>query len=224
MNPSKPDPMPEPTCRECGATNEPGATECWLCQRRDWQSAEPATKASVRQRDDPTRRRIAIAIVASVVVILGSGMLLDILGRPNLEGPLLLIPTLAIPVILIVWAHFQRRLPRGPSMTNRELAAAGSTIAASAILLTWFFTTAAGSADSLAYAATMLGILAVPAAAITWWRAWRRHQQGRPMTALQLIASFAFLTVLLPPLLLLSLAIALWLVCVATGQMGPNMH
>jgi hypothetical protein len=36
MSQSKPGPDPEPTCWECGATNDPGASECWLCQRPDW--------------------------------------------------------------------------------------------------------------------------------------------------------------------------------------------
>jgi hypothetical protein len=29
-------PKPELKCRHCGASNDPGASECWLCQRRDW--------------------------------------------------------------------------------------------------------------------------------------------------------------------------------------------
>jgi len=29
-------PHPELICWDCGATNDPAASECWLCQRRDW--------------------------------------------------------------------------------------------------------------------------------------------------------------------------------------------
>jgi hypothetical protein len=29
---------PELRCRDCGAPNDPGGRECWLCQRRDWRS------------------------------------------------------------------------------------------------------------------------------------------------------------------------------------------
>jgi hypothetical protein len=29
---------PEPRCWDCGAPNDPGARECWLCHRRDWLS------------------------------------------------------------------------------------------------------------------------------------------------------------------------------------------
>lgn len=27
---------PDPICWECGASNARGSSECWLCQRRDW--------------------------------------------------------------------------------------------------------------------------------------------------------------------------------------------
>ena len=33
---SIPGPEPEPRCWDCGASNDPGSSECWLCQRRDW--------------------------------------------------------------------------------------------------------------------------------------------------------------------------------------------
>ncbi len=29
---------PEPRCWDCGAANDTGARECWLCHRRDWLS------------------------------------------------------------------------------------------------------------------------------------------------------------------------------------------
>ena len=34
MSKAEAEPNPEPTCRDCGATNDPGASECWLCHRR----------------------------------------------------------------------------------------------------------------------------------------------------------------------------------------------
>ncbi len=36
MSQSLPEPESGPTCWECGATNDPDASECWLCGRRDW--------------------------------------------------------------------------------------------------------------------------------------------------------------------------------------------
>jgi hypothetical protein len=41
-----------PKCRHCDATNDSGASECWLCQRRDWR--EPPTVGS---KDSPSRSR-----------------------------------------------------------------------------------------------------------------------------------------------------------------------
>ncbi len=37
-------PRAVPICRDCGATNDLDASECWLCQRRDWR-ADPASAA-----------------------------------------------------------------------------------------------------------------------------------------------------------------------------------
>src|SRR5207253_968214 len=115
-----------------------GASECWLCQRRDWRSdgASRPAKAAVSPRGDRSRQRIAIAIVAVSAAILGVGMLLDIWQRFDLWGLVLLIATLAIPPGLILWSRARERPPKRRSMTNRELAAAGSTIAAGVILVT----------------------------------------------------------------------------------------
>ncbi len=211
-------------CRECGATNDPGVSECWLCQRRDWRS--DGTPVPAKMGESPgggrARRGIALAIVAGTVVILGLGMLLDIWERSDFWGVGLLFATLVIPPGLAIWARARRRQPRGPSMTNRDLAAAGSTIAAAVILATWLCQTA--DSGTLGIIAVLLAILAVPAGLITWRRARRRHREGRPMTVLQLTASLVFLAVLLPPLLFMSVMIAFWLICMATGQMNPNMH
>jgi ribosomal protein L40E len=203
-------------CRECGAENDPGASECWLCQRRDWRpdGASVPVKAAEPSGGPLSRRPIAIAIVAGTVVILGLGMVLDIWNRSDFWGVGLLIATLVIPLGLILWARARRRPPGGPSMSNRDVAAAGSTIAAAVILLTWLYQ--AADPWTFSTVAAILAILAVPAGLITLRRARRRSREGRPMTALQVAASMVFLTVLLPPLLAMSLVIALWLVCVAS--------
>jgi hypothetical protein len=158
MSPTEPNPRPERTCRECGATNEPGATECWLCRRRDWQSDGAAATAKTDELlgRRPSERPIAIAIVAGTIVILGLGMLLDIWQRSDFWGVGLLIATLVIPLGLAIWARARRRPPGGPSMTNRDLAAAGSTIAAAVILATWLFQTA--DSDTIRVIAVMLAI------------------------------------------------------------------
>jgi hypothetical protein len=65
-------------------------------------------------------------------------MLLDIWQRSDLWGLGLVLATLAIPVGLILWARARKRPPQGPSTTNGELGAAGSTIAAGVILVMWW--------------------------------------------------------------------------------------
>jgi hypothetical protein len=214
--------MPEVICRECGATNDAGASECWLCHRRDWRSdgSSPSAKPAATPGADPSRRRIALAIVTGAVVILGLGMLLDIRDRSDFWGLGLVLATLAIPLGLMLWARARGRPHRGPSPTNRELAAAGATIAAGVILLAWLVQ--AVGPESIGHIAWILTCLAVPAGLITWARARHRLREGRPMSGLQLTASMIFLAVLLPPLLLASLMISLFVICVATGQM--NMH
>ena len=211
-------PMPEAICRECGATNDAGASECWLCHRRDWRS--DGTSPAAKRGADPSRRLIAIAVVTGSVAILSLGMLLDIRDRSDFWGLGLVLATLAIPLGLMLWARARGRPRRGPSPTNRELAAAGATIATGVILLAWLVQ--AAGPESIGHIAWILTCLAVPAGLITWARAQSRRREGRPMSGLQLTASMIFLAVLLPPLLLASLMISLFVICVATGQM--NMH
>lgn len=211
---------PEPTCWDCGAANDPGASECWLCHRRDWRTAGASipAKADVSRGDGHPGRSVAIVIIAGASAILGLGMVLDIWERSDLWGLALLIPTLAIPVGLSIWARTRERPPRGQSMTNRELAAAGATIAAGVILMAWLVPVV-GSI----YIVTMIfGALAIPAGLITAVRARRRSLRGRPMTGLQLTASVIFLAVLLPAMILTSLVIAILLICMVSGP--PNFH
>ncbi len=43
MSGMKPKPRPERTCWDCRAPNDPNASECWLCGRRDW-SRDPRSR------------------------------------------------------------------------------------------------------------------------------------------------------------------------------------
>jgi ribosomal protein L40E len=204
-----------PICRECGATNDAVASECWLCHRRDWRFdvASPAAKPASSPGGDPPGRRIAVAIVVGAIAIIGLGMLLDI--WPHSELPVLVFALLVIPLGLTLWAWASRRSHQGRSMTYQELAAGGSTIAAGVILVTWLVR-AAGS-GSIGIIAAILGVLAIPAGLYTRTQARQRRREGRPMTVLQVTASMIFVTVLLPPLLLISMVIALLLICRAAG-------
>ena len=76
MDSGKPQPQPEPRCWDCGAENDPGASECWLCQRRDWRWKSgserreiiPAAHRSSRPLSSISGLMILIALVA---VLLG---------------------------------------------------------------------------------------------------------------------------------------------------------
>jgi hypothetical protein len=196
-------------CWDCGATNDSDASECWLCQRRNWRPDEAKVPAApgAFPRVGLSQVSIWIAFLAGALLLLG---LARAVGLPQV---LLLSVIVLVPVGLAIWAR--TRTPtqpvRGQLMTNLEVTAAWSMIAAAGILLVW----AVQYTGSAVFKWFL--ILLIPAGLITWARA-----QGRPMTGLQFLASVMFLSVLLPVLLLTSLVIALWLVCLATRP--PSFH
>jgi hypothetical protein len=211
---------PDLTCWDCGAASRAGAPECWLCHRRDWRRKEPTVPAETGATPGGPGSRLSIAGVIAVgaILIVGAGMVLDIWKNASLWMFLLfLILTLLGPVILIFWTRAQKQPFRGQPMTQLEFATAGTTIAAGVILLAWLTLAGGGS-----FAFGVFGALAAPAALITWVRARNRDIEGRPMTGLQVTASVMFLAVLLPALLVTSLGVALFFVCLATGP--PRFH
>jgi ribosomal protein L40E len=209
MNPPEPQPKSAAVCWDCGATNDPDASECWLCQRRNWRSdgAKVPAAPGAFPRVGLSQVSIWIAFLAGALLLLGLAMAV---GLPQV---LLLSVIVLVPVGLAIGAR--TRTPtqpvRGQLMTNLEVTAAWSMIAAAGILLVW----AAQYTGSMVFKVFL--ILLIPAGLITWARA-----QSRPMTGLQFTASVLFLAVMLPVLLLTSLVIALWLVCLATGP--PSFH
>ena len=80
MSQAEPGPKPEPTCRECGATNDPGASECWLCHRADWfaDGAKASAKTGVPRGGGRSRWPIAGIMVVGVILLVGAGMALDL--------------------------------------------------------------------------------------------------------------------------------------------------
>ena len=77
-------PRPARICRECQATNDPGASECWLCGRRDWRG-DPASPATKLVAETAPRSRLmswvetilivlALAIVGAGIVRLAPGV------------------------------------------------------------------------------------------------------------------------------------------------------
>jgi hypothetical protein len=76
MSSGKPEINVGTRCWDCGAENDAGASECWLCQRRDWwQRPGPAQSAVVMQPRKPSRPLGSISglmiFIALVAVILG---------------------------------------------------------------------------------------------------------------------------------------------------------
>ena len=57
-----------PKCRHCGATNDSGASECWLCHQGDWRETPKAPSkplATLRRTIAPQSRFIGcMAIIA----------------------------------------------------------------------------------------------------------------------------------------------------------------
>ena len=57
-----------PTCLHCGATNDSGASECWLCQRRDWHEV-PKPRPGRRPRNDARPTFVGCLVVVTIAVI-----------------------------------------------------------------------------------------------------------------------------------------------------------
>ena len=70
-----------PSCRHCGATNDPGASECWLCQKRDWRDPPQIRRKDSRPRTQGSPRSLftgclilfTIALVALVSLSFRAG-------------------------------------------------------------------------------------------------------------------------------------------------------
>ena len=116
---SQSDPMPNPNlnCRECGATNYPDASECWLCQRRDWRgpprfSTSPKPEPSSDSGHGPAL--IGLTLALGLVAL----------------GALAMVPGLAIGLLILVvppWIGAEmianRRRNRGlPTSATRKVA------------------------------------------------------------------------------------------------------
>jgi hypothetical protein len=85
-------PRPATICRDCQATNDPGASECWLCGRRDWRGdpASPATKPVAETAD---RARL-ISFVETILIVLA----LAVVGA----GAVRLAPGLGIAFLILL--------------------------------------------------------------------------------------------------------------------------
>jgi len=213
-------PKPELTCWDCGATNDPGASECWLCQRREWFSdgVRGPAKTGGSQGGDRAGRRVVGIVVVGAIAILGAAMALD-LWNLAYRWIFLLALALLVPVLLIIRTRRRKRpVPGQPTTTGESLTAgefltAVTIIDAGAILLGWLVWV--GGAAVLFFGLPLLLILA---SLTTWARARRRSIHGRPTTGLPRTASIFFLAALVPALAVASLWIAFFLICPASYQ------
>jgi hypothetical protein len=99
-------PTPDPTCWDCGAPNDPGSSECWLCQRRDW------NRYPDRRRGRPARQRGPLATIGGQMLAIAAiavTMAICVLAPP--VGVVLLIS--ALPALFITEFMAFRRRRRG---------------------------------------------------------------------------------------------------------------
>jgi hypothetical protein len=122
-------PNPEPTCWDCGAANDPGASECWLCHRRDWRRS-PRDPMPMKPEPSPTSGHrsplgaLALGLVVIGVVAIAPALVLVVIEVYEL-GPWLVFGLL----IFVAPAWFgavviaRRRRKRGlPTSIARKLA------------------------------------------------------------------------------------------------------
>jgi ribosomal protein L40E len=115
---SKPDPWPtpEPVCWDCGATNVPGASECWLCQRRDWRE-HPGLRP--RHPASPPPQRGPLSTIAGWMILIA---VIGVAAGLLREAPGLAVVLLVIvgPALATTEVKASRRRRRGEPMSSWE--------------------------------------------------------------------------------------------------------
>ena len=81
MSQAESQPKPDLTCWDCGAANDPDASECWLCQRRNWRSdgATVSKEHAALQRGDLSQLVTWFMIAAVGLLLLWSAV---VIGTP----------------------------------------------------------------------------------------------------------------------------------------------
>ena len=115
MSQAKPMPNPNLNCRECGAVNDPGASECWLCQRRDWRGPArfpTSPKPAPSQMSDGAWPIIALVLGLVVVggVAIAPGLIIVLL--------IFVLPAWG----LAEWVAHRRRRRGLPTSATRKVA------------------------------------------------------------------------------------------------------
>ncbi len=103
-----------PTCWDCGAPNDPGSSECWLCQRRDW-NRYPALRRS-RSASGPAERGPLSTIGGWMVLIAATAVALAIfVAAPWL---IIVLSASAVPALFVTEFKAFRRRRRGEPMSG----------------------------------------------------------------------------------------------------------
>ena len=109
-------PSPEPACWDCGATNDPGSSECWLCHRGDWDK-DPGIRWLPSGPDRP-RRGPMLTIAGWMILIAVIGVAIGLVREVPGLGFLLLISV--VPALVVTEVKARRRRRRGEPMSGWE--------------------------------------------------------------------------------------------------------
>ena len=105
-------PDPEPTCWDCGAPNSHGSSECWLCQRRDWNRYPGHRRRAARERG-------ALSTIRGwMVLIAGTGVVLALFIASPALG--FILSASAVPAMFVTEFIAFRRRRRGEPMGGRQ--------------------------------------------------------------------------------------------------------
>ena len=114
MSDRKPD--PGRICWDCGAPNDAGSSECWLCQRRDWNRYPDLQR---RHGGRVPRRRGPFSTIAGLMV--GVAVVAVAIGLfREAPGAAVLLLVCAAPALAITEAKARGRSRRGDPMSIGE--------------------------------------------------------------------------------------------------------
>ena len=107
----------DPICWGCGASNTPGSSECWLCQRRDWNRYRGPRR---RHPSPPVlpRRRPLSTIASWMIAIAVIGVAIGLFREAPGVAVLLLVSV--VPALAITELKARGRLRRGDPMSAWE--------------------------------------------------------------------------------------------------------
>jgi hypothetical protein len=107
----------DPICWECGASNTPGSSECWLCQRRDW-NRYPGPRRRHPSPPDLPRRRPLSTIAGWMIAIAVIGVAIGLFREA--PGVAILLLVSVVPALAITELKARGRLRRGDPMSAWE--------------------------------------------------------------------------------------------------------